>query len=335
MRTLLLWIALAVAGLTVAVLLGRVPDPRGAPASEVLDAAGSARPAPAGGARSAREPDAVDAAVPPPAGSLVGTTPDGILVADAAGRFVATPSALRLFDHFLSASGEEPLATMLARIAAEIDRQLPASAHADAHALLRRHLAYRAAARELHAEGLDDQDLETRHQRLRELRREHFGPDAERLFAEEEQTARVALALRRLARDETLSETERAERRAALEEALPENVRRANRAARLPAELARRERELLASGATPGALQALREELVGRDAAERLEALDARRAHWQRRIEAYRLERDLALQGAEPTEADAIVARIRSLHFQGPERARVAALDRIEAGERP
>jgi lipase chaperone LimK len=70
-------------------------------------------------------------ALPPPPSSLRGTDVDGDLERDAAGRFVATPAARLLFDYFLSAAGEEPAATIRARVAAEARRRLPA-AEADA-----------------------------------------------------------------------------------------------------------------------------------------------------------------------------------------------------------
>jgi lipase chaperone LimK len=325
MRNTLLGIAIGVACLVVVGVLGRGDGPR---------TAEPPRPAaaqPTEPERAAVEPrPPADAAGPAPSGSLAGTSSDGALVADASGRFLATPSALRLFDHFLSASGEAPPGSLLARIEAEIVGQLPASARDDARRLLDRHLAYREAARELHAEGLGEDDLDRRHQRLRELRREHFGPDSEALFGEEEQMARAALALRRVEQDPELSAEEKSARRAALQAELPENVLRAHREATLPAELARREQALLEAGATAGEFRALREEMVGAAAADRLEALDARRDAWNRRIEAYRLERDLALRTAPADDVAAVVERIRAERFDERERVRIRALDRSE-----
>src|SRR5882724_6410971 len=52
--------------------------------------------------------------------SLRGTRIDGGLVVDADGRFVATIDARRLFDYFLTASGEVPADLLRARILREI-----------------------------------------------------------------------------------------------------------------------------------------------------------------------------------------------------------------------
>jgi len=259
---------------------------------------------------------------------------DGALVVDASGRFVPTPSALRLFDYFLSASGEAPVGRILERIDAAI-AGLPESARADARALLEAQLAYREATRSLQAEGIGDDDLETRQQRLRELRREIFGAEtAEQLFAEEERMARVALELRRIERNADLAPEEKAARRAAAEEELPSNVRAARRRATLPSELVRQEATLRDEGATPGEIRALREERVGPEATDRLEALDARRAAWTSRVEAYGLERDRVLEapGSAVDRANAL-ERLRHERFAGPELERVRALDRIDGVE--
>ena len=337
--------AVALAGLAAIALgvwLARSPE-RPEP-SDRSPAPGSGAPAPldpsrrhldsfAGGSP-ARPALSGDGPTRPLAASLAGSEADGALVIDGAGRFVPTPSALRLFDYFLSALREAPLERILAQIDAAI-AELPESAQADARALLEAHLTYREAARGLHAEGLGDDDLEIRQQRLRELRREIFGGEtAARLFDEEERMARVALELRRIERDPDLAPEEKAARRAVAEEELPANVRAARRRARAPAELARREAALRQEGATAGEIRALREERVGPEAADRLEALDARRAAWDGRVEAYRLERDLVLE-APATGGDRAGAleRLRRERFAGPELQRIRALDRIDGVE--
>ena len=97
-------VALAAAG----VWLGRTPDaPR-------LDALVAERALPHTGDED--DPAPGDPLAPPGAAadglprprSLRGTRVDGGLVVDAAGRFVPTIDARRLFDYFLTASGEVP-----------------------------------------------------------------------------------------------------------------------------------------------------------------------------------------------------------------------------------
>jgi lipase chaperone LimK len=330
-------VALALAGLALGLLLAHSErwlaggrEPRAPEAT----ATGLAAAAPAAPAPRVILPAASAGAGGDLPASLAGSQVDGALLADAEGRFVPTPSALHLFDYFLSATGEEDPEAIRARIEREIERQLPAGARDGARALLERHLAFREAARALHAEGLGAADLDTRHQRLRELRREHYGgAAAEALFGEEEAVDRVALALRRVEQDPALSDEARTARREALLEELPPAVREARRQATLPLELARREDALRAEGATPGQVRALREALVGPEAADRLAALDARRARWNERVESWRAARDALLggePGAEPAQLEAELERMRAEHFAPDELARVRALDRMD-----
>jgi lipase chaperone LimK len=265
--------------------------------------------------------------------SLAGTEPDGALVLDADGRFVPTRDALDLFDYFLSASGEEPDARIRARIEAAIrarlDDPLPALA------LLDQYLAYRAEVRALFEDAFTATlPLERRLQRIRELRRAHFGAElAEALFADEEARWRADVERLRVRRDPALDEDERAARLAALDAELPEPVREARAAATAPIALRRDERRLRAEGASQAEIDALREARFGPEAAARLATLDRARAEWDARVVAYREERD-RLAAREGDDADARAAALdalRDARFSGAERLRIEALDRIEA----
>lgn len=261
--------------------------------------------------------------------SLRSTRADGAFSLDASGRLLPSPAVLRRFDYYLSASGEEPLAAIRARIEADIADSLPPEAAAEALALLDHYLAYREAARELRAGGLAPEDLETRLQRIRELRREHFGAETARLlFAEEERLAEAALEQRRIELDAQLDPAERERRLEAAEAELPPSLAASRAAATLPLRLQREEAALREAGADPADIRRLREESVGVDAAQRLEALDARRREWERRLSVYRDERDALLAGSA-ADADALEA-LRAEHFAPEELARVRGLDRID-----
>ena len=97
---------------------------------------------------------------------------------DASGHLVPTPCAIALFDHFLSATGDQPAAQIRARILAE-------------SADLQQHLPW-----------------------LLELRRKHFGAEREAtLFGDDERAAELAIEERRVESDASLSETEKRARR--------------------------------------------------------------------------------------------------------------------------
>jgi lipase chaperone LimK len=279
-------------------------------------------PAARAGAPSAVPADTDGARGPRPR-SLRGTRIDGGLVVDASGRFVATPDARRLFDYFLATAGEEPAADIRARIVAVIDRRLSGDAARDATALLDRYLAYRERAR--HTTTRED---------LLAARREVLGADADALFADVTPLEDMAVEAARIANDPSLGPDERAARRAALEAQLPTPLREARAQALAPLNLIEEESALRAAGASPDEIRALRERMAGADAADRLEALDRTRADWDARVASYRearaaIEADSSLPAEARAQAidDLIAAR-----FTGPERMRVAALDRIAAG---
>lgn len=264
--------------------------------------------------------------------SLRGTAIDGAYPVDAAGRLRPSPDVLRRFDYFLSTSGEEPLEVTRARIEADIRAELGPEAAEDALDLLARYLAYREAARELQASGLADDDLETRLQRVRELRRAHFGKGtAPLLFEEQDRLAEAALERARIESDPSLDEDERRRRLEGVEASLPEALAQARARALLPLELAREEAALRESGADADAVRHLRESRVGAEAAQRLAALDAARDRFARRLGAYRVERD-ALLASDP-EGD--LEALRAAHFAPHELPRVRGLDRIDGVDEP
>jgi lipase chaperone LimK len=284
------------------------------------------------------------AVVPPPTGapsasprprSLRGTRVDGGLAVDGAGRFVPTRDARRLFDHFLSATGEEAPERTRERIVAAIGRRGAPAAAADAVALLDRYLAYRDRARDL-VDGPAASDSAARLAALHALRRAVFGEAAAAaLFGDEEAAQRAALERRRIEEDATLAPEDRAARLAALDAALPEDVRRVREAAVTPLRLLAEEARAREAGASADELRAMREQAVGPAAADRLAVLDAERAAWDARVADYRAARTAveADPGLDAAGRAAAVAALLHARFTAPERLRVEALDRIAGRE--
>jgi len=95
--------------------------------------------------------------------------------------------------------------------------------------------------------------------------------------------------------------------------------------------LRRDETELREAGASAAEIAGLREDRFGAEAAARLEALDASRAEWQRRVDAYREERDPLLADAAPEERAALLEDVRARHFDGGELLRIRAQDGAES----
>lgn len=252
---------------------------------------------------------------------------------DADGRFVPTRDALDLFDYFLAAGGEEPGAQIRARIEAAIAAALDDPG--PALALLDRYLAYREDVRAwFERADAASLPLERRLQRIRELRRAHLGAElAETLFGEEEARWRVDVERLEVLRDPALAPEERARRLEALDAELPAPVREARDAATAALVLRRDEARLRAEGASDAEIGALREARFGAEAAARLTALDEARGAWNVRVAAWRAERERVAEehAGDAAARAAAIAALREARFEGPERLRVEALDRLEA----
>jgi len=273
-------------------------------------------------------------APPPPAalpGSLEGTEPDGAIRADDAGHLVIDLELRRLFDHFLIASGEEPLAQIRARILAVLHARLPATAAAEATAILDRYLAYRDAARQL---APPPSDPRAGLAQLHDLRARMFAPEiVQAWFADEEAATHAALDRRDALLDPALSPAERERRLTEIDDRLPAAVREARAAATAPLDELNREQAMRAAGAGDDQIAAARTAAFGPEAAARLADLDRARAEWDARLARFRDARAALL--ADPRLDDAErgrrIAELLVRSFTPEERIRVDALDRIAA----
>ena len=263
--------------------------------------------------------------------SLVGTDVDGALPVDARGHLVLGPEVIRLFDYFLSATGEEPDELIRQRVLAEIQRRLHEPAASEARALFDQYLDYRAKGKGLSA--LDGDDLQSRLDAVKTLRREVFGADAEQqLFGDQEAVDAVAVERARIEADGALSPEQKRDREEALEAQLPERVRRERAETIAPLVQMQAEEELRREGATEEDLQHYREETAGPEAAQRLAALDQERARWQKRLSAFEAELgQIRASGLSPDAQSAEIQDALSREFDARERLRVSAIEHLGA----
>lgn len=265
--------------------------------------------------------------------SLRGTEVDGALTTDEQGRFIVTPDVRRFIDYFLTAVGEVPMPDIRARIIREIHARLSGQAAEDAVAFLDRYLEYRRRTREIAEQGGVSGSLEERLEALRALRREVFGEqDAEALFGEEERMQLADLERRKVLQDPELTMEEKLARIEEIEQQLPPNVREARREAMLPLRLAEAERALREAGGTEDEIRALRVQMVGEEAADRLEKLERRRALWRERVAEYQRERDAILgdPSLDDEQKQHLVEELTRDRFSPPERLRLRAYEQLE-----
>jgi lipase chaperone LimK len=264
------------------------------------------------------EPEGRDAVLAPR--SLADTQPDGSLSLDAQGKFSFDEQARLRFDYFLTADEELSPEQLDAWVQAELASQLPDHAQADAIAAWHAYLSYREQA----AAALTDTQAEfgELEQRLLRTVAAEFG-DAPIATLERDELTRAfqlsrALDLQPQARERALAEL-----------GIRPGVGELGGDA--AAFLAGRQavEQAASQGASAEQLHALRSEQFGPEAAERLAALDAKRAAWDARVEGYRGERAQLEQGfvGSLTALEDSVEALAATHFSASERRRLRALE--------
>jgi lipase chaperone LimK len=247
--------------------------------------------------------------------SLAGTQVDGELRTGADDSFVFDRSARQMFDYFLTADSELSREELDGWVRAEVGHRLPPAAAIEAFAAWEAYVGFRGEAAEALAEPVEGTDLAAVEQRLLAAVDEQLGDYA--IASEERAQIARGFALGRIAR------MQGAARERALAELAVEN-------GGSEAEEFLRAREAIAAG--DGAdVEALRRAHFGAAAAERLAALDERRAAWNRRVAALRGERDALERGfaGSQAELEAAIAALERRAFTPEELRRVHALDRL------
>lgn len=265
--------------------------------------------------------------------SLAGTAVDGGFTIDGRGHFVPDSNALRVFDYFLSARGEESEEVLRGRILLHaIKGGLADSAVAEIAAVLDRYIAYRSAARAALATGTAaSADLGVRVAAMRSLQTMMLGPDlAKAFYGDDSDLADIELRRMTILRDATMSKDERQRALAAIDAELPPEITGARTLSTAPTALHLKVEALRAGGGSSADIAAMRRSEYGAAAAERLAELDGARARWAQRLASYRSE-DQRLRADHGGQSNAAYRQaqeaLRQRHFSGIELARVRALD--------
>lgn len=278
--------------------------------------------------------------------SLQGTEVDGELEVDANGHLKITSRVRNVFDYFLSAIGEEPLESILARIRAYIRHKLPPVAAAEAEQILDGYIAYKRGLENIQqaagtggAGGTIDVDAVRRQmQQVQALRTQYLSPAViTAFFGDEDAYDRYSLARMEVMQNKNLSATQRAQQLAALEQQLPASIQESMKTVNQYQNLEALQSDWKKRGGSPTELRQIRESLVGAEAANRLEALDVERAGWDQRMNTWYGERAAILANKSLSEGDrqSQLADLRNSRFNESERVRVQSLEQMrDRGEK-
>lgn len=272
--------------------------------------------------------------------SLRGTSVDGELSVDAKGNLKITLGVRQLFDYFFSAVGEESREVVLARITAYIKSRLsdhPAALQ-QALSLLQQYVSLLDAMATPPAYLADQakdggiEGLRARMTWVQQTRRQFLDPvTVEAFFSDEEAYDLYSLERMAVMQDKSLGATDKANRLAALETALPAAVRENVQAVSKYQELTALTEDWQSRKGSPAELRAIREKVVGAEAADRLESLDKERAVWQGRVDSYLEQRSRIMVNPGLSEQDrqqAVISLRKSL-FSGAELIRVETLEKM------
>ncbi|MFP5429784.1 MAG: lipase secretion chaperone [Gammaproteobacteria bacterium] len=276
--------------------------------------------------------------------SLRDTEVDGELEVDAAGRLKITNGIRRMFDYFLSATGEESLETILARIRAYIRLKLPSGPAAEAERLLDAYIAYKKGLDGIQQVAppssgqMDLQAVRYQMQQVSALRTRYFSPEViTAFFGDEDAYDQYTLSRLDILQNRQLTPAVRAEQLAALEQQLPPALQESMKAINQYQNLQALTEDWQKRSGSPAELRQIRENLVGAEAADRLENLDRERTQWSQRINAWLVERSAILSNAALGQQDreAQVVATRQQRFDATEILRVESLERMhDRGER-
>lgn len=268
--------------------------------------------------------------------SLRDTEVDGGFVLDEDGHLLPSFRTRQLFDYFLSAQGEEPLAVIVARVTAYIHQQLPSGAAQEAEELLHNYLDFLAAADGLESvkpamQPLDIGQMRVFKQEIKALRHMYFdAATQDAFFGEEDAFDAYTLSRLEVLNNEALNATEKAEKIAELTAQMPLAFEQERKELEQLSTLRLLTDELQQTGADDKALHALRSELVGEAGAKRLAELDQQRAHWQQRVEDWLAERQRILSNGNLSDEDKAeqIQELRAQRFSEQEALRVKFAER-------
>lgn len=268
--------------------------------------------------------------------SFAGTQVDGVFRLDAQGNLLISEDIRRIFDYFLAAVGEEPLEDSVERLQGYIASQLAEPARQQALTLLEQYLQYKRELVLLERDLPQMANLDALRQRelaVQALRARLFDSNVHQaFFAREEAYNQFNLQRLAIVHDSRLDDTAKALAVEQLRNSLPAEMQDAV-LPQLQNELRQQTAQLKAAGASPTQIRQLRQQLVGSEATQRLEALDQQRQHWARRIAQYQTEKAAieANSGLSQQEKNLAIERLIEANFDERERLRLEAAAQLAA----
>lgn len=254
--------------------------------------------------------------------TFMGTEPDGVLASATGHDLTLSPELIRRFEYHLTAVGERTQAQIRAAIEADLSRELNEQGRQHAMRILDAYLKFKTALGNLNQPRMHEVSgtaLAQHFKAIRDLRALYFQTDEiKALFGDVDEYDDYMARKLAIVQNKSLTPAQREAELDKLKDALtPENRAHVEQPV-MHLTLAAKEEQARQNGASAAEIQQIRTQMVGADAARRLEALDREEAAWKERIRQYQQART-----ADPQQAQQLKATL----FTPQEQLRLAAYE--------
>jgi len=271
--------------------------------------------------------------------SLRGTRIPIAFELDSNGHLIVTSSIKSVIEYFLSATGEEPLETIIGRIEELLTKQLEEPARSEALEVLAEYINYKTALIDLEKNLADNTQLSgqgsdylTMFQYRREARMNNLSPEVyDAFFADEDKADRYTADLLEIRRNSDLSDEEKSALYLAAEQQLPASEQVIRQAERARESLNTDIQTAREAGASDEQVFQMRTEVYDYETATRFAEADKKQVEWDARFQIYRLERANILNNEGLSDADKTneIYTVQTSLFTQNEQRRLATLDTI------
>ncbi|SEO16320.1 lipase secretion chaperone [Acinetobacter sp. yr461] len=253
--------------------------------------------------------------------SLQGTEIDCPIQVDKQGKLILTVGIRSCFDYFFSSLGEKSENELVSNIRQYLTANLSAEAAKYAIYLLDQYVAYNHALKNLTPESNFTANDFNAYQRLvnqiNSFQQKFFKPEEiNALFGNERNLNQFNIEQMRVYADKSLSTEQKASQISQLIEKLPESLGSGVKTAMQFQELQQLTQEIKGKGGTSEDIKNMRENLLGTEAAKRLEKVDQEEAVWGQQVNSYLNERDQILKTGMSNETkQQSVEELRKRYF--------------------
>lgn len=253
--------------------------------------------------------------------SLQGTEIDCPIQVDKQGKLILTVGIRSCFDYFFSSLGEKSENELVSNIRQYLTANLPAEAAKYAIYLLDQYVAYNHALKNLTPESNFTANDFNAYQRLvnqiNSFQQKFFKPEEiNALFGNERNLNQFNIEQMRIYADKSLSTEQKASQISQLIDKLPESLGSGVKTAMQFQELQQLTQEIKGKGGTSEDIRNMRENLLGTEAAKRLEKVDQEEAVWGQQVNSYLNERDQILKTGMSNETkQQSVEELRKKYF--------------------